>query len=428
MKILNRFFSFLRSDGFKKYFKNTSWLLGDKVFKALVGMFTTLYMANYLGPTEYGVLIFSQSIIGLVATVSGLGLSSILVRELVKFEEKKEVILGTAFTLRFIGAFISVLIVAGSVFIVSDDPRVHLIAVILSFGSFFNSFQVIVRYFESRVKGKFVAIPASVSYLMSNLIIICLVFFQFSLIYFALAIFSQFIFLAIGLVFFYKRKVSSIFKWKFNYGIAKKLLSDSWPLIPHNLSFSVISNIDQFMIGLILGNQAVGIYGLAYKLIMKLYDGMAIFTSSLFPSLVKEGNIQDQRFIMLYRFMIGMSLVTIVAYYIVGEALLEFVISIEYAKTFEVISILIIASLPMSMMAATGKWYIIQNYAKLMLFRTLTGAMCNIILNYVLINMLGLIGAVFATLITVLYITYFSAFLHKQTRYNVTLIHKALYL
>ncbi|MGM0582630.1 MAG: flippase [Bacteroidota bacterium] len=423
-----KLFKFFKTEGFKKYFANTSWLLGDKVFKALIGVVAVLYLANYLGPEEYGVLIYSQSIIGLISTISGLGLSSILVRELVKYKEKDKIILGTGLILRFIGASFSILIVIVTVLSITEDARIQTVAIILSFSSLFNSFKVIERYFESRVQGKYVAIVTSGSYFISNILIITLVFFQFDLVYFAVAYLLQYIFTSVGFVLFYYQKVGSLFNWRFEYKTAKSLLVDSWPLIPHSLSFSVISNIDQFMIGLMLGNQAVGIYGLAYKLIMKLYTGMAIFTKSLFPALVKEGDIQEGRFIMFYRFMIGMSLLIIFSYYLFGSVLLELVIDIEYEKTFEIINILIIASLPMSMMAATGKWYIVHNHTKLLLFRTMTGAICNILLNFILINYLGLLGAVFATLTTVLYITYLSAFLHFETRNNITLIHKAIFL
>ena len=47
--------------GFLKYFKNTSWLLFEKIFKAFTEVFVGIWIARYLGPEQFGLFSYAQS-------------------------------------------------------------------------------------------------------------------------------------------------------------------------------------------------------------------------------------------------------------------------------------------------------------------------------------------------------------------------------
>ena len=70
--------------GFLKYFKNTSWLFAEKVFRMVVGLLVGIWVARYLGPEQFGILRYSQSFVALFTSIATLGLNAIVVRELVK--------------------------------------------------------------------------------------------------------------------------------------------------------------------------------------------------------------------------------------------------------------------------------------------------------------------------------------------------------
>ncbi|WP_432772791.1 hypothetical protein [Francisella salimarina] len=53
------------SDGFKKYFANTSWLLIEKIIRMVVGLFVGVWIARYLGPKQFGVFSYAQSFVAL---------------------------------------------------------------------------------------------------------------------------------------------------------------------------------------------------------------------------------------------------------------------------------------------------------------------------------------------------------------------------
>ena len=89
--------------GFRKYFANTSWLIGERIFRMGVSLFVGIYIARYLGPERYGLLSYALSFVFLFSSLAYFGLNDILVRELVLHPEQRKELLGTVFWLSFGG-------------------------------------------------------------------------------------------------------------------------------------------------------------------------------------------------------------------------------------------------------------------------------------------------------------------------------------
>ena len=45
--------------GFRKYFVNTSWLLGERILRIPVSLLVGIYVARYLGPERFGLLSYA---------------------------------------------------------------------------------------------------------------------------------------------------------------------------------------------------------------------------------------------------------------------------------------------------------------------------------------------------------------------------------
>ena len=91
--------------GFIRYFKNTSWLFFEKFLRMAVGITVTVWIARYLGPEKFGLFSYAQAFVILFSSIAALGLDSIVVRELVKDERKRDFIIATAFYLKFVSAY-----------------------------------------------------------------------------------------------------------------------------------------------------------------------------------------------------------------------------------------------------------------------------------------------------------------------------------
>src|SRR5574344_1236069 len=94
--------------GFQKYFKNTSWMLLGKFFTLGVSFIVGIYIARYLGPSNYGLFNYVISFVGLFAFLVSFGIDGIVSREIIKDHNKKEEIISTGFYIKIVGSVIAI--------------------------------------------------------------------------------------------------------------------------------------------------------------------------------------------------------------------------------------------------------------------------------------------------------------------------------
>ena len=90
--------------GVRRYAPNASWMLGEQLLRMLAGVLVGIWVARYLGPEQFGIFSYVFAFVALFSSVAKLGLDSIVVRDLVGNPEGRNVYLGTAFWLKFLGA------------------------------------------------------------------------------------------------------------------------------------------------------------------------------------------------------------------------------------------------------------------------------------------------------------------------------------
>jgi len=163
------------SQGFMKYFKNTSWLLGERLLRMFVGLFVSIWVARYLGPEQFGLLSYANSFVGLFIAFSTFGLDTIVIRELVKDETKRDLLMGTAFFLKLFGAIIVLIMLALAVSLTNNDQLTNTLIFIIASAVVFQSFNVIDFYFQSKVLSKYVVYTNVISLLISSVLKIMLI-------------------------------------------------------------------------------------------------------------------------------------------------------------------------------------------------------------------------------------------------------------
>ena len=155
------------SQAFKKYFKNTSWLLTERIVRLVVNFLINIYIIRYLGPDDFGLLSYAISFAALFTTISTLGLDNLLVRDLIKEPEKRDEYLGSVFFMKLFGSLSSFLLIA-MVVLLTNEPFLTIIMIFLVASStLFQSFNVIDYYFQSRVLSKY---PVIVQFITAILV------------------------------------------------------------------------------------------------------------------------------------------------------------------------------------------------------------------------------------------------------------------
>jgi O-antigen/teichoic acid export membrane protein len=420
----------LRNHKYAKYVKNTAWLLTEKGLRIIDAFFVGIWIARYLGPEEFGVLSYAESLVYLFSAVAILGLDQIVVRELVKDKEKQNLILGTTFVLRLIGFVLMAFILVFTLQILDNDEATNTIVLIIAGSVFFKSLSGIDYYFQSEIKSKYVVIATSIAVAIAAITKVLLIINNAELIYFAYVYGLETLIIAIGFIVVYYYKNQSIFQWKFSFEMAKYLLKKSWFLVIGAIAAAIYFKIDQVMIKEIIDERATGLYSVAVKLSgIWLFVTVAI-TQSVFPSLVelrkKNKEVFMRRLQQLYDLLMKIAIVVSVLYTIFARFIVEILFGVEYIESATVVTIYIWSIVFVFLSNGSWSYYLNENLEKFASIRLIVGAVINVVLNIYFIELFGLTGAAYATLISYSISGYFVNALFKKTRPNFQLQTQSL--
>ena len=390
-------------EGFIRYFKNTGWLFVSRISGMIASFFVGIYIARYLGPSQYGLLNYVISFTGIFSVFCSFGIDSILNRELVLNPEKKETLLGSGFFIKLIGSIISIILIFITIIFIKPD-KITFILILISASSFiFNAFGVIDSYFQSQVLSKNTVKIQLLSLIIMSFLKILFIIFKLGLIYFILAYTIEVFIVAIGLVFVYKKMGFKFSKWKIDKNIIKYLLKNSWPLMFSGVAVSIYMKIDQVMITNMINSEANGFYSIAVKLSEIWYFIPAIICTSLLPAIINAKNtnnlIYKKRLKSLFKLMFIISLLTAIIITIFSPLIINILFGNEYLRSINVLRIHIWAGIGVFLGYAMYQFLIVENMTKIFLITTILGAIINVILNLILIPKLNINGAAISTFI-----------------------------
>lgn len=403
------------SHSFKKYFANTSWLFFERILRIVLSFVVTIFVVRYLGPKDFGLYSYALSFFWLFGSLSTLGLESIATREIVKHPDRKDEINGTVFFLRLAGSFTAIIVIGFTLLITGEDSFTSIMILVLSGSFIFQSFSVIEYYFRGIVKAKYNAYALSVSVLLSSILKVIFILIKAPLIDFAYAVVFEYFALAAGLVIVYHHNKLSIFNWKYSKVLAGSLLKDSWPLMLSGVVVMVYMRIDQIMIKNMIGDEAVGYYAAAVRLCEAWYFIPVTLCNSIFPAIVNAKNISEEfynnRMQKLYDLLAWLAIGIAVPVTIFSGDIINILFGSEFSSASPVLTIYIWAGVAVFLGVASSQYLINENLTKLSFVRNLVGMVLNIVLNFILIPIYGLIGSAVATLISytisVLFIGFF---------------------
>jgi O-antigen/teichoic acid export membrane protein len=430
--LINKLKILSQHQGFMKYFKNTSWLMGERILRMGVGLFLGVWIARYLGPEQFGLLSYAQSFVFIFAAIATLGLNGIIVRELVKDETKSNVLLGTAFGLKLLGAILILPVLAVAVQLTSNDNYTNILVFIIASSTIFQSFNVIDFYFQSKVLSKYVALANAISLGISSIVKIGLILNKAPLIAFAAMTVFDIVVLAVGLIFFYKKSSHlKLMNWRFEWQMAKSLLKDSWPLILSGFVLMLQARIDQVMLKEMLGNIEVGYYSVAMRLIEVFAFITIVLKDSLYPSIQNAKTHSEElyrnRLLNLYRLNFILFLVTAIPIYIFAEGLVVFIFGEDYQPAGFLLALMSARLFFANMGTARGVYILTENLMKYSLLTMVLGTATNILLNYLWIPEYGGKGAVVASLVSFAVTIFLIDVLYSKTRKNSVLQLKSMF-
>jgi O-antigen/teichoic acid export membrane protein len=347
-------------------------------------------------------------VVVLVATLAKLGLDSIVVRELVGSPEERPTILGSAFAVRLLAAIGVFALVSGVALQLGTVDRELLLILPVAGGLVFNTADVIALDFQARVQSRYVVQSEMGQMVVSAVVKLALVALEAPLVWFAVAILVESAIRAGFLIIAYKsaRDCGTIplQHWRFSWNTGRRLLGSSWPLVFSGLALSVYMRIDQVMLRVMLDTVALGHYSAAVRIAESWLFLATALTTSLFPAILnakKAGagtylkRLQD-----FYALMLWISVPIAGALWLLAEPIVYYLLGEAFIPASPVLATYAWAGVFVFQITASSRWYLTEGHEDAILFRAVSGAVLNIVLNYLLIPVQGIRGAALATLLS----------------------------
>ena len=409
---------------FEIYLHNILWIMGDKIANLIVGFLVIVIMARYLGPEDFGIFSYAISVVALFSAAGHIGLSGLVVREIVKKPDERGVILGTTLGLKFIGMALgyTLLLIYGIIYegVSSIEFTVLAIAGVVLL---FRPFDVIDFWFQAFVQARYVTYARITGLAVSSVLKLLFVLLGFSVSYFVVANLIQAIAVTLAFLYLYKLKSNlKVSEWSFSWAKAKDLFSQGWVVYLGSIFAVIYLKVDQVMIRWLEGSEAVGIYAVAAQFSEAWYFVPVAIVTSFFPKLInlKEENPEqfNKRLQQLFDLLFIMALGVAVVITFLSDWLVIFFFGVSYGDSASILVIHIWAAIFIFMRAAFSKWILIENALVFSLITQGAGALVNVLLNYLLIPRFGVQGAAYATLISYAFASFLSLII-----YSLSLIH-----
>ncbi len=266
--------------------KNTSYLTLALILQKIISFTYFTLLARYVGPANLGKYYFAISFTTIFAIFIDLGFANVLTREVAKDQNRSQKWLANILALKIPLALLSLAAVFILINLLGYDPvtrnLVYISSICMVLDSFTVTFFAVVRGFHN-LKYE------SISSIIFQLIV--LIFGYSALLLggglipamFALALASSYNFVYSLIIL--KKKIHIAIKVAYDKYLVREIIIISWPFAVYAIFQRLYTYLDSVFLSILAGDEQVGLYQIAFKIIFALQFLPMAFTASLYPAM-----------------------------------------------------------------------------------------------------------------------------------------------
>ena len=384
--------------------KSAAWLFSGTMIGRALRAFILIYSARVLGADSWGAFSLGLSLSAVFTILSDMGVNAVLVKEGVKSDDARRRHFASAFLIKFpvlavFAAAASLIILIYSLRIPGIMPLLPFIILIFTFDSLRDLVSSLARSFERMdldAKGQIFTNAAIVA--------VSLIALRFSpsalsvIASYAAGTLLGLLFVSIPL----RREFAGLLS-RWNWRLVKEMVTSAWPFGLVSLMGVVAVNTDALIVGLMRDAVSVGLYSAALRPIQFLYVIPAALASAIFPSLARLSDEKSEFRRLLssgirsaYLFALPLA----IGGFITARGAINLLYGPEYlsgAPSFAILSLTFLFVFPS--LFITNALFARNLKGKTFLVYSAIGIFGNAALDVVFINIWGIAGSAFATLI-----------------------------
>ncbi len=389
----------------QKILANSSWLFIDRIVRLGFGLFISIWIARYFGPSQFGLLNYSLSVVAIFSSIAGLGLSGIIVRDLVREPQSANTTIGTSFSMLLVSGILSFSLLILFISITRpSDTILKIMVIILGLTIILKVTDVVKFWFESQIKSKYIVIVENSTFLIFAAVKVFLVLNESSILALVWTILAESILLSILLLLLYSKKVGSLTQWSVKLLRAKQLIMESWPIILVSASSVINMRMDQVILGTMVSDNEVGNYAAAVRVAEVWLVIPGIIGASIYPALIlaKENNFElyKHRVRQLTKLMAVCVIPLAIIVSLFADSINLYIYGDSYVLAGKILTIYIWTGVPYLIFFVLNQMFYIEGLLKYLFITSILSIFSTVGLNMLLIPHFGGTGAAVANLIT----------------------------
>lgn len=404
--------------------KNISVLFISQMFSYILGFFTLMYSARYLGVEGFGTLSLALAFTGIFAVFLDLGLNTLTIREVARNNNLAKDYIANTMLLRIILVLFTVgLIMVISSFFGYNRETIEIIFIITLY-MIFNSFsQMFYSIFQAFEKMEYQSIGTILSNILLLSGILLAINYRLDIVKFSsVYVIMAFLLLIYAYIVCYCKFFAPNINLKWNKW--KELINEAWPFAVTGISINIYLWIDTIILSAIQGEAAVGLYNASYKLILVLLFIPIVFNNAMFPAMSKY-YISSKEYLKisfekLFKIMMLIAVPLGIGTILVAKDVILFVYGDEFQESTITLQILIWSTV---LIFARGPFERLLAASNKQITTTkifIIGVIFNIILNLIVIPKYSYIGAAIATVFTDILVLIFFIHTTKTIRFSIS--------
>ncbi len=399
----------------KKIIHGSFYAFAGMIIGQTINFFIKVIIVRNLKPDEFGSLILVFSIITLIGGILTLGFSDGIARYTSYYKSKndieklKGILISSVKLLIPIGISATILIFLFPQ-IITHIFKINNILIIVQIFSIMIPFIIILNIILSILRGEKAILEWTLSndvlpsILKISLLILCSIIgynlFKVSVIYVIVPIIMSFI-----SYFLLMKKEPMFFRGQIYSNETKNLFQYSWPLFISSVVYQLERRVDIFIIGIFLSTTKIGIYSIALTaaemILYFLYAVNKIFMPVI-TTLKTENKIDEIKYIykIVTNWLIYITFPIVLMMFLFSSSIISYIFGPVYKQSSIYFNIMIIGFFVNVFVGSEDQMQLAFGITKPRLFISLINLTSAVILNYILINKLGILGAAIATSLT----------------------------
>lgn len=406
----------------KRLMKNISLLMVSQVASYILLFIYNVLIARYLGVSDYGIFSFALAFVTIIAIFTDLGLNTILTREIAIHKQKTEKYTNMVFSIKLILVFAVLLFSVVFLWAMNYQNELFNVVFLITFSVIFVAFtNFFYAIFQAHEEMGYQAIGTFLNsvFLVAGILIV--EYLNLNLLWVAF-IYTLVSMMVLFYVFIFYMKGFHLPRLEFDIDFYEILMKDSLQVFLISLFVTIYIWIDSLILFYFQGNQATGLYSVAYRLMLALFFIPNAINYAVFPVMARLRISSPSKLKLLvekyFLFMLMVTIPVCIGTTILADKIILLLYGNEYLGAILALQILIwsvlfgFTSSPYAeLFISTKKQGIVSKITGIcMIF--------NIIINLILIPQYSYIGASIATLLTNIVLGSFLIYMGIKSRYT----------